>query len=66
MIRALLGKAERDARGARAGDAQGTSFPGGGALESTPVYTVWSGTAATVHRRIVLGIPNHGIGAELS
>lgn len=60
-----MARAERDARGPRTGDAQGSAFGGGGLMLRSLTYTVWSGTAATVHRRIALDIENHGIGAEL-
>ena len=68
MIRTLLNKADRAARDARAGNAQANDFGGEAASLQVfaPQIVVYSGTVATVHRRIVFGIASHGIGAEFA
>lgn len=71
-IRAFVGRTQELARPAHGGDAQAGGQPeelglaGKVAGSRPPTYVTWSGTSATVHRRIVFGRPSHGIGAEFA
>jgi hypothetical protein len=69
-MREILGKIERAARPGRAGQGMGDSYAPGGQQTAgqvqAPCVVSWSGTTPTVHMRILLGIPSHGIGAELA
>jgi hypothetical protein len=69
-MREILGKIERASRPGRAGQGMGDSYSEGAgqtaAQVQAPCVVSWSGTTPTVHRRILLGIPSHGIGAELA
>lgn len=72
VIRAFVGKTEELARPAHGGDTQAGAYPdelglAGMTVNATPPsYVTWSGTSATVHRRIVFGLASHGIGAEFA
>jgi len=67
-ITAFTGKIEDLVRPGAHGNtmADGRAMLGPGVAAQGGVYVTWSGTGATVHRRILFGIASHGIGAELA
>jgi hypothetical protein len=69
-IRALLSKAQNLARPGQAWNTQAGSYAGGtahaGVVQGAGSYVTWSGTTATVHTRLLLGVTGHGLGSELS
>jgi len=68
--RAIIGKAEQALRPGRNRDpgAEGFARPatfGPAGVGYANQYVTWSGTTATVHTRLLLGVVGHGLGSEL-
>lgn len=66
---AAVSKAEASVKPANAGNMQAAAFPGThvGAANTDILgqYLSWSGTACTIHTRLLLGSSTHGLGSEL-
>ena len=69
-VRAVVGRALSVARPGQGWNTQASAYSADGSAPDAigghgTQYVTWSGTSATVHKRLVAGVAGYGFGSEL-